>query len=117
MCDGLRNKYHTVVLIISAAKRTALVSLRFAYNLMRMRLRVGFIESIEKWIESENLKNLPFDCHPVAWSKRVGTEIELFKVDGRVISRDEFRLLFCRKGTKVIEIFTAFWIAPCFYAI
>ena len=26
-------------------------------------------------------------------------------------------LVFCREGTKVIEIFSAFWMYPCFYAI
>ena len=26
-------------------------------------------------------------------------------------------LVFCREGTKVIEVFSAFWIHPCFYAI
>jgi capsular polysaccharide biosynthesis protein len=26
-------------------------------------------------------------------------------------------LVFCRKGTKIIEIFSVFWIAPCCYAI
>jgi capsular polysaccharide biosynthesis protein len=26
-------------------------------------------------------------------------------------------LVFCREGTKVIEIFNAFWMYPCFYAI
>jgi capsular polysaccharide biosynthesis protein len=26
-------------------------------------------------------------------------------------------LVFCREGTKVIEIFSPFWMYPCFYAI
>ena len=26
-------------------------------------------------------------------------------------------LVFCREGTKVIEIFSAFWMYPCFYAV
>ena len=55
-------------------------------------MRIGFIDSIEKWIDIENLRSLAFDCHPRGWYKTFVTESELVNFDDRTSSQREFRL-------------------------
>jgi capsular polysaccharide biosynthesis protein len=84
--------YRMMRSVLTVGKKKARILVKLTYNSIRMRLRFGFIDSIERWIDKENSKSLPFDCHPVAWYKTFSKEIELFKLDKRVLHRNEFRL-------------------------
>jgi hypothetical protein len=78
--------------ILSAMKRKAVALVKLAYNIANVNVRIGFIDSIEKWIDTENLRSLAFDCHPMGWYKTFVTESELVNFDDRISSQREFRL-------------------------
>jgi len=77
---------------LSAIKRKVAALATMACNIASMNIRVGFIDSIERWIDTENLKNLPFDCHPIGWYKTFAVESQIFNLDNRVFNLREFRL-------------------------
>ena len=78
--------------ILSAMKRKFVTLITFAYNIAKMNVRRGFINSIDEWIDTENLKSLPFDCHPMGWYKTFVPEREIFNLDDRISRHCEFRL-------------------------
>jgi capsular polysaccharide biosynthesis protein len=78
--------------ILSVMKRKAMALFTLVYNVASMNMRIGFIDSIERWIDTENLKSLPFDCHPTGWYKIFVTESEIFNLDDRIFRQREFRL-------------------------
>ena len=84
--------YRMMRLILSRIKRKTLTFIRLLYNIASMNLNIGFIDSIEKWIDKENSKSLAFDCHPMAWYKTFVKECEVFNLDNRIRNRNEFRL-------------------------
>ncbi len=71
-------------------KAKALITL--AYNIARMNMRIGFVDCIERWIDTQNLKSLAFDCHPMGWCKTFVAESELLNLDDKLSRQREFRL-------------------------
>jgi capsular polysaccharide biosynthesis protein len=65
---------------------------KLLYNFVMLRGKIGFIDSIKKWIGREGSTRLAFESHPSAWHKRFMRESELVNFDDRFRGRGEFRL-------------------------
>jgi capsular polysaccharide biosynthesis protein len=65
---------------------------KLIYNFVVLRGNMGFIDSVEKWIDEQHYTKLVYESHPTAWHKMFTKEIELDNFDHRFRDRGEFRL-------------------------
>jgi hypothetical protein len=65
--------------------------IKLLHNFIILRGKIGFIDSIEKWIENEKSTMLVFESHPTNWYKTFRNESELINIDGRFRGRGDFR--------------------------
>ncbi len=67
------------------------VLIKLFYNILVLRGNIGFIDSVEEWIDKQESR-LIYNAHPKAWYKTFTNESELFNIDKRFCGRGEFRL-------------------------
>ena len=68
------------------------VFIKLLYNFAELRGNLGFINSIEKWVEGKKSTELIFESRPTAWHKKFTKETELANFDNRFYRRGEYRL-------------------------
>jgi hypothetical protein len=82
---SVRNIYCKVKSLLSTL-------IKLIYNFAVLRGNMGFIDSVEKWIDRQHSTKLAFESHPTAWHKTFMQGSELDNFDHRFRDREEFRL-------------------------